>query len=165
MDPPFLPPFLPVSLATTRTRRSGHRCVLKACTIEDNCLVGMGSVLSAGSYMVSIAPTLSLARSHADPTSSPARRSPTPSLALARCCSPGSAFSLARYAGHRAHRHCLPHPLTVAGDWCVVAVVVGRSGWATRPSISGTSQKMSGHSSPSLLLITVYVAWTFFWFG
>jgi len=31
----------------------GHRCVLKACTIEDHCLVGMGSVLGAGSYMES----------------------------------------------------------------------------------------------------------------
>jgi len=31
----------------------GHRCVLKACTVEDHCLVGMGSVLSIGSYMES----------------------------------------------------------------------------------------------------------------
>lgn len=29
----------------------GHNCHLKACTIEDKCLVGMGSVLSTGSYM------------------------------------------------------------------------------------------------------------------
>jgi len=29
----------------------GHNCYLKACTIEDKCLVGMGSVLSTGSYM------------------------------------------------------------------------------------------------------------------
>ena len=29
----------------------GHRCVLRACTIEDECLVGMASVLEEGSYM------------------------------------------------------------------------------------------------------------------
>jgi len=29
----------------------GHRCVLSGCTVEDSCLVGMGSVLSPGSYM------------------------------------------------------------------------------------------------------------------
>eukprot|EP01108_Squamamoeba_japonica_P006956 TRINITY_DN575_c0_g1_i1.p2 TRINITY_DN575_c0_g1~~TRINITY_DN575_c0_g1_i1.p2 ORF type:complete len:283 (-),score=125.92 TRINITY_DN575_c0_g1_i1:38-886(-) len=29
----------------------GHKCVLRACTIEDECLVGMGSVLEEGSYM------------------------------------------------------------------------------------------------------------------
>jgi len=29
----------------------GHRCVLKSCTIEPMCLVGMGSTLSEGSYM------------------------------------------------------------------------------------------------------------------
>ncbi len=30
---------------------AGHRCVLKACTVEDGCLIGMGSVLEEGSYM------------------------------------------------------------------------------------------------------------------
>jgi len=29
----------------------GHSCFLKACTIEDKCIVGMGSVLEEGSYM------------------------------------------------------------------------------------------------------------------
>lgn len=29
----------------------GHRCLLRACTIEDGCLVGMGSILQEGSYM------------------------------------------------------------------------------------------------------------------
>merc|ERR1711974_129499 len=29
----------------------GHNCYLRACTIEDNCLIGMGSVSSAGSYV------------------------------------------------------------------------------------------------------------------
>lgn len=29
----------------------GHRCILRACTIEDECLVGMGSILEEGSYM------------------------------------------------------------------------------------------------------------------
>jgi carbonic anhydrase/acetyltransferase-like protein (isoleucine patch superfamily) len=29
----------------------GHGCVLRACTIEPECLVGMGSVLEEGSYM------------------------------------------------------------------------------------------------------------------
>ncbi len=29
----------------------GHKCLLRACTIEDECLVGMGSVLEEGSYM------------------------------------------------------------------------------------------------------------------
>jgi carbonic anhydrase/acetyltransferase-like protein (isoleucine patch superfamily) len=29
----------------------GHGCSLTACTIEDECLVGMGSVLQEGSYM------------------------------------------------------------------------------------------------------------------
>jgi carbonic anhydrase/acetyltransferase-like protein (isoleucine patch superfamily) len=29
----------------------GHRCILKGCTVEDECLVGMGSVLEEGSYM------------------------------------------------------------------------------------------------------------------
>jgi len=29
----------------------GHKCILRACTIEDQCLVGMGSVLEEGSYM------------------------------------------------------------------------------------------------------------------
>jgi len=29
----------------------GHGCVLRACTIEDKCLVGMGSILDEGSYM------------------------------------------------------------------------------------------------------------------
>lgn len=29
----------------------GHNCLLKACTVEDNCLIGMGSILEEGSYM------------------------------------------------------------------------------------------------------------------
>lgn len=29
----------------------GHGCLLKACTIEEECLVGMGSILNEGSYM------------------------------------------------------------------------------------------------------------------
>eukprot|EP01112_Ceratiomyxa_fruticulosa_P003180 TRINITY_DN1354_c1_g1_i1.p1 TRINITY_DN1354_c1_g1~~TRINITY_DN1354_c1_g1_i1.p1 ORF type:complete len:273 (-),score=49.10 TRINITY_DN1354_c1_g1_i1:83-901(-) len=29
----------------------GHGCILRACTIEDECLVGMGSILEEGSYM------------------------------------------------------------------------------------------------------------------
>ena len=29
----------------------GHDCVLRACTVENTCLVGMGSVLCEGSYM------------------------------------------------------------------------------------------------------------------
>jgi len=29
----------------------GHNCKLKACTVEDNCHIGMGSILSPGSYM------------------------------------------------------------------------------------------------------------------
>lgn len=29
----------------------GHKCVLRACTIEDKCLIGMGSVLEEGSYV------------------------------------------------------------------------------------------------------------------
>jgi len=31
----------------------GHKCVLKGCTIESYCVVGMGSVLNEGSYMES----------------------------------------------------------------------------------------------------------------
>eukprot|EP01132_Coremiostelium_polycephalum_P007500 gene7500-9216_t len=31
----------------------GHSCILEACTVEDNCLVGMGSILEAGSTMES----------------------------------------------------------------------------------------------------------------
>jgi len=29
----------------------GHGCYLRACTIEDNCLIGMGSILNTGSYV------------------------------------------------------------------------------------------------------------------
>lgn len=29
----------------------GHKCILRACTIEDECLVGMGSILEEGAYM------------------------------------------------------------------------------------------------------------------
>lgn len=29
----------------------GHKCVLRGCTIEDECLVGMGSVIEEGAYM------------------------------------------------------------------------------------------------------------------
>ena len=29
----------------------GHKCVLRGCTVEDECIVGMGSVLEEGSYM------------------------------------------------------------------------------------------------------------------
>ncbi len=29
----------------------GHKCVLKACTVESNCVVGAGSILEEGSYM------------------------------------------------------------------------------------------------------------------
>jgi len=33
------------------TFATGHRCVLRGCTVENLCIVGMGSVLNEGSYM------------------------------------------------------------------------------------------------------------------
>lgn len=33
------------------TLLAGHRCILTACTVEDECLVGMGSVLEEGTLM------------------------------------------------------------------------------------------------------------------
>jgi NDP-sugar pyrophosphorylase family protein len=30
----------------------GHKCILRACTIENQVLIGMGSILEEGSYVV-----------------------------------------------------------------------------------------------------------------